>query len=185
MHQDATRQERDLRLAASRRQPSRIARSLGRVLARLAEHVLQQDAVKIRQLRKPRACGRGQVDDPVACSAARQLGKGSHVSEAPGQACAPAISADALGQVCTLYDHKMQYQCNPVIARSVSDEAIQNGTAAWIAHMGMCRVKVSHFGVTSLFERGAPLRPERGVLKMARADRVKVGPQGRRAAAWP
>src|SRR5260370_10475865 len=44
---------------------------------------------------------------------------------------------------------------------------------------------VSRRLVSSLFDWRPALRPDRGSMEMARADRVKAGPQGRREAAWP
>jgi hypothetical protein len=83
----------------------------------------------------------------------------------------------------------MRWQLIFVIARSESDEAIETGSAEtfWIAHMGMECVKA----VGQLFVRWSALCsiagqlfvPTMGRWKMARADRVKVGPQGRREAA--
>jgi hypothetical protein len=61
-------------------------------------------------------------------------------------------------------------------------EAIQNLSAVtvWIAHMGIWCVKVD----VQLFVRLQPaFRPDRRVFQMARTDRVKVGPEGRREAA--
>src|SRR6266436_8245612 len=46
-------------------------------------------------------------------------------------------------------------------------------------------VGVSRRLVSSLFDWRPALRPDRGSMEMARADRVKAGPQGRREAAWP
>jgi hypothetical protein len=66
-----------------------------------------------------------------------------------------------------------------VIASAAKQSSLSAGTV-WIAHMGIWCVKVD----VQLFVRLQPaFRPDRRVFQMARTDRVKVGPEGRREAA--
>jgi hypothetical protein len=70
----------------------------------------------------------------------------------------------------------------PPLRHCERSEAIQSPSAErfWIAHMGIWCVKVD----VQLFVRLQPaFRPDRRVFQMARTDRVKVGPEGRREAA--
>ena len=62
------------------------------------------------------------------------------------------------------------------IARGVF--AVAPGLLTW-------GLEVSRWLVSSLFDCKPALRPDRGDPVMARAEQVKVGPQGRREAAWP
>ena len=75
VHQDAAGQERDLRLAASRASQSRIAAlARRRVLARIAQHVLQHDAQDVRQPLEVGASRRRQIDHAVTFASTRDFG---------------------------------------------------------------------------------------------------------------